>query len=311
MYKKTAITLFLALVMAGCGQEKLDLPAPGGEINATVPFILPGSVFRLEAKRNESTYGKYDYTFDRTQWGPKGWSLWVAANVYSSATYPGDGANSDTKWRKAEQTGIRATQDDRFLYGIKQFVRDNNVDLQINYLGYDNLPTSLVTDWPRSRGFHFAEYGEKCESGFKRCVDNYFLSPVDRLKGGGRMAYKDWIQPYFHFQNDQLGTSYKENFTSKGGDTDEQSEFYDWWPTMVFLVNPEGQAVRAWMPQTQSAGTVGEVEAALIHELNLKNVKLDKTYQLNRPTVDAYYGKFFVEQGLDDLLETLSGILKK
>lgn len=311
MYKLSALAICLGLQLAGCGDKHTELPVTRGDIAKPITFNLPGSVFRLETKRNETTYGKTDYTFVPTAWKPKGWSLWVAANVYSDARHPGNSTDWKTRWKEAKAGVDRATGDDQFLNGIKEFITVNKVDLQINYMGYDYLPKSLVDDYPRSRGLYFTEYGEKCEKGFKRCVDNYYLSPLERYSGGPRMAYKDWVEPYFHFGSDPISKSDQEMFINKGGQAGEKSEFYDFWPTMVFLVNPEGQAVKAWMPQTQNAASVGDVEAALIKEMKLSDAKINQENMMYQPTTVAYYGQFFIEGGIENLLQTMNGILSK
>ena len=311
MFKFSVVAFCLAVALAGCDEKVADLPSPGGEIGKVKSFALPGSTYRLETKRNDTTNGKLDYIFSPTTWKPKGWSLWVASNVYSDASQPGTDPNWKTKWKEGRSAVVRSTHDDGFLSGVKAFVKANNVNLEINYLGYDYLPQSLVNDYPRSRGQYFSAYGEKCEKAFKRCVDNYYLSPLDRYRGGSRTAYKDWVEPYFHFGTGQIDKSDKEMFVSKGGAGDEKSEFYDWWPTMVFLVNPDGQVARAWMPQTFGPASVGQVEAALIEDMNISNPKVDPSTSMYQPAIDSYYGKYFIESGIENLMETLSRILNK
>lgn len=311
MYKLLLMAICLATTLVGCDEKHPELPEPGGRVGTQMSFLLPGSTHRLDTKRNDTTNGKLDYIFLPVTWKPKGWSLWVASNVYSDARHPGTDPGWKMKWKEGRSGVVRSTHDDSFLGGVKAFVRANNIDLEINYLGYDYLPQSLVNDYSRSRGQYFSEYGEKCEKAFKRCVDNYYLSPLDRYRGGNRTAYKDWVEPYFHFGNGQIDKSNKEMFVSKGGAGDEKSEFYDWWPTMVFLVNPDGLVVRAWMPQTQSAASVGRVEAALIEAMNISNAKVDLSTVMLQPAIDSYYGQYFIESGIEDLLETLGRILSK
>lgn len=311
MFKISVVAVCLVVALTGCDEKIPDLPHPGGEVGKAATFALPGSTYRLETKRNDTTNGKLDYYFSPKTWTPKGWSLWVASNVYSDAKNPGSDPGWKMKWKEGKTAVNRSTHDDSFLSGIKAFVKANNVDLEINYLGYDYLPKSLVDDYSRSRGQYFSQYGEKCEKAYKRCADNYFLSPLDRYRGGNRTAYKDWVEPYFHFGTSQMDKSYREMFVSKGGTGDEKSEFFDWWPTMVFLVNPDGQVARAWMPQTYSAASVGKVEAALLEDMNISNPKVDPSTSMSQPAIDSYYGKYFIESGIESLMETLSRILNK
>lgn len=311
MHKPSFMAFCLAMALVGCDEKHPELPDPGGRVSTQMSFSLPGSLFRLETKHNESTNGKLDYYFAPTTWRPTGWSLWVASNVYSDAKNPGSDPGRKMKWREGRTAVVRSTHDDSFLSGVKAFIKANKIDLEINYLGYDYLPRSLVDDYSRSRGQYFSQYGENCEKAYKRCADNYFLSPLDRYRGGSRTAYKDWVEPYFHFGTSQMDKSYKEMFVNKGGAGDEKSEFYDWWPTMVFLVNPDGQVVRAWMPQTYSAASVGRVEAALIEDLNISNPKVDPSTVMSQPAIDSYYGKYFIESGIENLLDTLGKILRR
>ena len=145
MHKPSFMAFCLAMALVGCDEKHPELPDPGGRVSTQMSFSLPGSLFRLETKHNESTNGKLDYYFSPTIWRPTGWSLWVASNVYSDAKNPGSDPGWKMKWREGRTAVVRSTHDDSFLSGVKAFIKANKIDLEINYLGYDYLPRSLVT----------------------------------------------------------------------------------------------------------------------------------------------------------------------
>src|SRR3990167_3414659 len=180
------LPVILALFVTGCSDNTVELPKALGIVESGQKFRLPGPIYRLESSRNPNSRSRTDYAFKKTSWKPEGWSLWVAANVYSATKRPRDAKNWDSPWMKAKIAKDRAIQDGSFLAGVKEFVRLNDLPLEINYLGYDEVPSSLVAGWEFSRGLFYSWSGSECEFAFNRCVDNYFQSPVDRLSGGDR-----------------------------------------------------------------------------------------------------------------------------
>lgn len=301
--------LVVALLASGCGGESVELPKPLGEVDQGLPFQLPGALHRLASAPNPvpNTSPRTVWGFSDASWKPKGWSLWVAANVYSSSTRPGDAKNWDSSWKKAESAKDRAEGDGRFLNVIHEFVKANDIPLEVNYLGYDQVPTSVSGSWGSSGMFYSWSSGG-CGFAFNECINNYFVSPVSRFSGGENVAFKDWIAPFFHFNDSKIGQWHKELFTKKGGDGGETSEFYDWWPTMVFLVNDDGEVVRAWLPQTGNTASAGRVIAGLLEEFEVDEPIVNKERLLSQPTTHAYYGEYYIEKGVKRLVKSLNRI---
>ncbi|MBK3920028.1 hypothetical protein GFL03_22405 [Pseudomonas stutzeri] len=301
------LPLVAALLLAGC-DEGPQLPESLGQVEGAPTFRLPGPVYRLETTRSESRRNQSDHIFRKSDWEANGWSLWVAANVYSSAVRPGDSSSWDSTWEKAKNAKERSIADGNFLAGVKAFAKANNLPLELNYLGYDGVPMALLSGWESSRGMFFSWSGTACEFAFNRCVDNYFMSPVDRLSGGDHLPFKKWVEPFFRFPEGDAGIAPRQNFERKGGLAGEASEFFDWWPTMVFLVNPNGEVVRAWLPQTGNTASVGRVVAGIAEEMEIDSpiVAKDEIGLMKQPAVASYFGDYFIEAGVGRLIQTLN-----
>lgn len=71
MHKPSFMASCLAMALVGCDEKHPELPDPGGRVSTQMSFSLPGSLFRLETKHNESTNGKLDYYFSPTIWRPQ------------------------------------------------------------------------------------------------------------------------------------------------------------------------------------------------------------------------------------------------
>lgn len=312
--KKIFAVALMALALYGCGDEKPELPVIGGEVSGSPTFKLPGSVFRLDFKQNDQAATKREWFFERTTWKPRGWSLWVASNVYSDARAPkGDLDFLNKGFSKAASAAQRSKEETPFLSQISKYVRDNKVPLEINYLGYDSLPDSLVNRDDKSHGYWLSFDNEPCEKAFRLCIDNYLVSPASRYSGTGRLSYKDWIAPFLPQGDSERALAQKYVIDHMGGSANESSPFFDYWPTMVFLVNPEGKVVRAWLPQKNDTATVRRVEAAIVTDIGGPYQDLevaDNKHSAGLPSV-GYYGKYYIETGVDRVLETFKLIVEK
>jgi hypothetical protein len=308
--------LVLAILLAGCEKNSLsELPSPGGEVKGAPSFVLPGPVHRFESYYTDGRQSRQEWRFVKSEWKPKGWSLWLATNAYSSWKHPRDNRENmfvGSGYNEAPAPWDRAEIDGKFLKGIKNFVNANNVPVEINFLGYDTLPDTLLERDKRwgNGGKKLSYHDPSCQFAFAMCIDNYFISPASRFVHPGYTSFKEWITPYLHFrENDQWGP---QNLKQRIGDDGEQSLFYDWWPTMVFLVNPEGNVVRAWLPQTQSTASVNAVIAGLVTDMELGgNIIFDPKAGLEEMNVPirtsewSYYGEYFLDAGARRLGESI------
>ncbi|MHC5194948.1 hypothetical protein ACYSUW_14435 [Pseudomonas frederiksbergensis] len=312
--KKYFAVALMALALYGCGDENRELPEIGGDVHGSPAFRLPGSIYSLNFKPNENAATKREWFFERTSWNPHSWSLWIASNVYSDSKAPkGDLSFLNKGFRKADSAAQRSKDETPFLAQISKYVRDNKIPVEINYLGYDSLPDSLVNRDDNSYGYWLSFDNEPCGKAFRMCVDNYLVSPAARYSGTGRLAYKDWIAPFLPQGDSERASMQKYVIEQLGGSANESSPFYDYWPTMVFLVNPEGKVVRAWLPQKNDTATVRRVEAAIVTDIGgpYKELEVaDNRHSAGLPTA-GYYGKYYIEAGVDRVLETFKMIVEK
>ena len=312
--KKIIAMFAIGAVLQGCGEQKQELPTITGDVKGSPPFVFPGSIYRLDFKFNEKAATKREWFFEPATWEPHGWSLWMASNVYSDARAPkGDLDYLNKGFSRAESAAQSAKEQTAFLSQIRKYVRENKIALEINYLGYDSLPDSLINRNDNSYGYWLSFDNEPCEKAFRMCIDNYLVSPVARYTGTKRLAYKDWIAPFLPQGNDDRALAQKYVIDRWGGSSDESSPFYDYWPTMVFLVNPEGKVVRAWLPQKNETATVRRVEAAIVTDIGgpYKNLMIADNQHSAGLESAGYYGKYFIEAGVDRVLETFQMMVEK
>lgn len=312
--KKFFALALIAASLFGCGDENQPLPHIGGEVGGSPSFVLPGTTFSLKSKQNDQAATKREWFFERANWKPRGWSLWVASNVYSDARAPKDDLDYLNKgFIRAESAAQRSKEETAFLSQIRRFVRENKVALEINYLGYDSLPDSLVNRKDNSNGYWLTYDNDPCEKAFRLCVDNYLVSPAARYAGTDRLSFKDWITPFLPQGSGERALAQQYVIDRLGGSAKESSPFFDYWPTMVFLVNPDGAVVRAWLPQKNDTATVLRVEGAIVSDIGgpYKDLKItDNMHSAGLPDA-GYYGKYFIETGVDRVLETFKLIVEK
>lgn len=304
---KLTIGLTFAL-LSGCGEEKQTPSNISGDVTGSPAFLFPSPIYRLKSKQNDQAATKREWFFESTTWKPRGWSLWIASNVYSDARAPKSDLDYLNKgFSRASSAADRSKEQTIFLAQISKFVRKNGVDLEINHLGYDSLPDSLINRNDNSYGYWLSFNNEPCEKAFRLCIDNYFVSPAARYSGTNRLTFKDWIAPFLPQGNGERALSQKYVIDHLGGSADESSPFYDYWPTMVFLVNPEGTVIRAWLPQKNEAATVQRVEAAIVSDIGgaYQELKITDSMHSAGLNQDAYYGKYFIEEGVGHLLDNL------
>lgn len=312
--KKLMVVALIAMAIAGCGDSSKPTSTKwiGGSVVDQPEFRLPGSTFGLKSAQDSKAQSGRAWFFEKANWKPKGWSLWVASNVYSDYKAPkNDLSMLQHGFTRADSAAERSKKESFFIGGVSKWLKENHVDVELNFLGYDGLPESLMQSNDSYKGFWLTWNNEPCEKAFRMCVDNYFVSPVSRLSGGERLSYKDWIKPYLNLGEGDTAVGRKFVIDSWGGMEDENSPFYDIWPTMVFLVNPDGVVTRAWLPQKNDAATVQRVQAAIVADVGgpYGKVAVSDKADSARPPTQGYYGQHYIETGVGKVLETFQEIL--
>lgn len=309
------VVALLAVSLAGCG--KSEAPASdawiGGTLKNQPEFRFPGAIYALKSQEDKSAQSGRSWFFENAQWKPKGWSLWIASNVYSDFRAPKNDLDYLRKgFGRAESAAERSKQDSIFIGGISKWLKDNNVAVEVNYLGYDNIPASLLQGNDVYKGYYLTWNNQPCEKAFRMCINNYFVSPASRYSGGKQLGFKEWLSPYLVFGTDTNAMAQKDVIKTMGGIDDEKSEFFDMWPTMVFLVNPEGAVTRAWLPQKNDLATVQRVEAAIVKDIAgpYKDVPISTVDISPTPPKIAYYGQHYIETGVNKVLDTFQEIMQ-
>ncbi|MCK1788917.1 hypothetical protein [Pseudomonas violetae] len=313
--KKLMLVALLAVAVAGCGDDKPEIPTfagwIGGEVVGAPTFMLPGPVQALKSAQDQSAQSGKAWFFEKAQWKPKGWSLWVASNVYSDYKTPRNDLEYLRKgFARADAAHERAKQDSNFIGGISKWLKANNVNVELNFLGYDSIPGSLKPVNDAYKGYWLTYNNQPCERAFRLCVNNYFVSPAARLAGGTSLSFKEWISPYLVFGTDLKAAGQKDVIASQGGMSDERSPFFDYWPTMVFLVNPEGKVTRAWLPQKNDAASVQRVQGAIVADVGgeYRDLPIPEDAYSPGPSRYSYYGQYFIETGVQAVIETFQEI---
>ncbi|WP_409286800.1 thioredoxin domain-containing protein [Pseudomonas guariconensis] len=312
--RKILLVPLMALALIGCGESSDPTSTAWihGEVPGNPDFRMPGSVFALKSAVDTRAQSGRAWWIEKSSWKPQRWSLWIASNVYSDYVAPkNDQSYLRNGFGRALPAVERSAQEARFIASVHQWLVENNIDVEVNYLGYDYVPASLGRTDDVDKGYWLTHSFDPCEKAFRLCIDNYYISPVDRYSGGGRMSFKEWISPYLTFQDGERGDGQKYVIDQMGGLASEKSPFYDYWPTMVFLVNPDGEVVRAWLPQKNESATLRLVQGAIVTDIggDYKDLAIsDKTVTPGTPR-DAYYGEYFIESNVGKVLEVFQEIM--
>lgn len=304
----------ITLALAGCGASSDDASTKwiGGHVAGNPDFRLPGSVYKLKSAPDETAQSRRAWWIEKSSWQPKGWSLWIAANVYSDYAAPNNDLRFLTNgFGRASSAAQRSAQETRFIGAVHKWFADNNVDVEINYLGYDAIPASIGRTDDVDKGYWLTYNNAPCGKAFRMCIDNYFISPAERYAGNGRLSFKEWITPYLTFEKDERGESQKYVIQHQGGMDSEKSPFYDYWPTMVFLVNPDGEVVRAWLPQKGDGATLRVIQGAVVTDIggSYKNLPVSNENYTPGTSGSAYYGEYFIETNVGKVLEVFQEIM--
>lgn len=313
--KNLMLAALLAVAVVGCGESKKPESTAwiGGQVSGTPTFVLPGPVYALQSAADQNAQSGRAWWVEKSQWKPKGWSLWIASNVYSDYKAPHNDLSYLRKgFSRALSAADRSEQESRFIGGVSKWFKANDVDVEINFLGYDSIPASLASTQRVEKGYWLSFDNDPCEKAFRLCVSNYFMSPAARLPGSNLLTFKEWISPYLTLSTGDRGVGQKQVIDSMGGMADNSSPFYDYWPTMVFLVNPKGQVVRAWLPQKADYASVRAVEGAVVTDIGgkYKDLPVSNENLTASPPTAGYYGEYFIEANVGKVLDVFKEIME-
>ncbi|MBM3105929.1 hypothetical protein IIE18_12350 [Pseudomonas sp. V1] len=310
----TPIALALSVsLLAGCGDDK---PVGGnrlssdGFIDGTPQFEMPSSiVYEMTHKPNpDALYGNEYRVKETNDWESEDWTLWIVSNSYSDARSSISGAGG------YEESGGRARREGAALFETKKALEQNGFNLKYNYLNYSLMPAMTVRKAMLSNGVGMTFDAGKCGQGFIKCVDRYFYSPASRFKSGNEKSYQEWLEPYTYFTKDGMGQAglYVAKDVGYGTDKGDKAEFYNWWPTMVFLVNPENEVVRAWLPQVGTNAGWSNILRGVAEEFDkdLDNINIEGLQTnpyIQFPSV-VYYGKSSEDVSIDKINQVFRDI---
>ncbi|UUC21919.1 hypothetical protein NOV18_29835 (plasmid) [Pseudomonas asiatica] len=309
---KGKMMLLACLLVSACGNGEVENNAAGvastGQVDGHPDWKMPNStVYEIVNSPNKkATYG-YEFRAKRTKdWESEGWTVWVASNTYSDAKAQLNNAG------QAEQSHVRARREGRAMWDLKLLLKNAGLPVSINYLSYGQMPMSTVRTAQRDHGVGMTFFGDECGTGFRECVDHYYYSPALRLKERGKVSFKEWLAPYSYFPDNEWGQINQRTMLAQGFGADESSAFYDWWPTMVFLVNPDNEVVRAWLPQTGNAATPHTILRAVVEEMDVdpKTVSLTGARPAQYTTFPnhAYFGTSMEDKAVQDIAKILEDI---
>lgn len=314
MNPKMNLLALACLLVSACGGGEVpnnaSEAASSGQVDGHPKWVLPSAdVYEIVNQPNKDAMYGYEFrSKESSDWKSSDWTVWVASNSYSDEQSQLNNAG------KAEQSSVRARREGRAMWDLKQLLKKAGLSVKINYLTYSPMPVSTVRTAQRDHGVGMTFFGDECGTGFRECVDHYYYSPALRLKEAGKVSYKQWLEPYSYFPENELGQMNKRTRVAQGFGQDESASFYDWWPTMVFLVNPDNKVVRAWLPQTGNAATPHTVIRAIAEEMDIdpKTISLDgaRPAQYNTFPTQAFYGTSMDDtaiKNINKILEDISG----
>ncbi|HBN9860697.1 TPA: hypothetical protein VDV90_005919 [Pseudomonas aeruginosa] len=310
---KSKFLIATCLLISACGgggevENNASQVISSGQVDGHPDWMMPSDyVYEVVNSPNKKAMYGYEFRAKRTKdWESDGWTVWVVSNTYSDEKAQLNNAG------QAEQSYVRARREGRAMWDLKNLLKNAGLQVSINYLSYGPMPASTARTASRDHGVSMTFVGDECGTGFRECVDHYFYSPALRLKERGKLSYKEWLAPYSYFPDTEWGQMNKRTMAAKGFGEDESSAFYDWWPTMVFLVNPDNEVVRAWLPQTGNEASPHTVIRAIAEEMDIdpKTISLSgaRPPQYNTFPSQAFYGTSTQEKAIQNIVKILEEI---
>ncbi|KKN96191.1 hypothetical protein LCGC14_0171210 [marine sediment metagenome] len=293
MFKKiNAIALMIATIsLSGCFEPDTNLSGLSEDTYQAsganpLPMSFPAGESSIAKPRDE-----FNKPTPPTRFIPP--STWV---VYMAS--PGWTSGGLKITRRLSSDAAAAAQ-------VKTFLRANLLTNQVKlvWLQYDPNPAQeMMGDKPVSKGNLIPHYIQP----FGPDVDFFVHSPAERFAGNGdSLSFDQWVKPYLPFAKpagDDFVTN--DNFHLSQGFSDVNSDYWDDWSRIWFIVNPEGVVVDAYFSNLGTGKTYGSIRPinSLMHHLGLDSEKLIIPQLVEHSYISKYtppYWDQLVENTLD------------
>lgn len=293
MFKKiNAIALMIATIsLSGCFEPDTNLSGLSEDTYQAsganpLPMSFPAGESSIAKPRDE-----FNKPTPPTRFIPP--STWV---VYMAS--PGWTSGGLKITRRLSSDAAAAAQ-------VKTFLRANLLTNQVKlvWLQYDPNPAQeMMGDKPVSKGNLIPHYIQP----FGPDVDFFVHSPAERFASNGdSLSFDQWVKPYLPFAKpagDDFVTN--DNFHLSQGFSDVNSDYWDDWSRIWFIVNPEGVVVDAYFSNLGTGKTYGSIRPinSLMHHLGLDSEKLIIPQLVEHSYISKYtppYWDQLVENTLD------------
>ena len=251
-----------------------------------LPMTFPAGASTIAKPRNE-----FNKPTPPTQFTPP--STWV---VYMAS--PGWTSGGLKITRRLASDAAAATH-------VKTFLRANLLTEQVKlvWLQYDPNPAQeMMADKPVSKGNLIPHYIQP----FGPDVDYFVHSPAQRFTATSQsLRFDQWVKPYLPFAqqaDDDFVTN--DQFHLSQGFADINSDYWDDWSRIWFIVNPDGVVVDAYFSNLGTGKTYGSIRPinSLMHHLELDSDRLIIPKLVEHSYISKYtppYWDQLVENTLD------------
>lgn len=290
--KFNAVALVIASIsLSGCFEPETNLSGLSEETylasgaNA-IPMTFPAGTATIAKQRDQ-----FNKPTPPTHYkAPSTWVIYIASPAWTTGGL--------TITRRLASDAAAATR-------VKTFLRDNLLTdrVKLAWLQYDPNPAQeIMGDKPVSKGNLIPLYLQP----FGPDVDYFIYSPAERFTSRGQsLRFDQWVKPYLSFarpEGDEFVT--EDKFHLSKGFSDVNSDYWDDWSRIWFIVNPEGIVVDAYFSNLGSGKTYGSIRPinSLMHHLNLDSEKLIIPQLVEHSYISKYtppYWDQVVEESLD------------
>lgn len=287
-----AIALLVASIsLSGCFEPETNLSGLSEDtykssgVNA-LPMTFPAGNETISKARADFKVMSPPTSFQQ----PSTWVVYLAAPAWTA------GGTKIT--RRVASDGAHASI-------VKNFLRANRLSdrVKLVWLQYDPNPSQeLMGDKPVSKGNIIPQLLQP----FGPDVDYYVHSPAKRADDGAtNMRFDEWIKPYLSFVHREGDVFVTDNqFHLDQGFSDVNSEYWDNWSRIWFVVNPEGIVVDAYVSNLGTGLTYGANRPinSLIHHLSLDSESLHIPEIVEHNYISKYtppYWDMILEESLD------------